>query len=94
MYTVSCLGAPRDRIGALDLVLPSIKASTSVPRSHENAHTLGPPEGPRRSPTVGSWRVAISYEQDTPVLRGPCSFVHESLYSVQHHLDHEKMHHP
>ena len=28
---------------------------------------LGPPWGPRRSPTVGSWGSAVSYERGTPV---------------------------
>ena len=32
---------------------------------------LGPPQGPRHSPTVGSWGGAVSYERDTPVTPPP-----------------------
>ena len=32
---------------------------------------LGPPEGPRHRPTVGSLGGAVSYERDTPVIATP-----------------------
>ena len=33
--------------------------------------SLGPPEGPRHSPTVGSWVGAVSYERGTPITPEP-----------------------
>ena len=36
--------------------------------AHEKAPpSPGPPKGPKRSPTVGSWGVAVSYERGNPV---------------------------
>ena len=30
-------------------------SNSGIPRSKENVHTLGPPQGPRHNPTVVSW---------------------------------------
>ena len=36
--------------------------------AHKNPPTsLGPPYGPRRTPTAGSWERVVSYERGTPV---------------------------
>ena len=40
---------------------------TEVPRSEENAHLLGPPQGPRYGHTVGCVEEAFSYGRGTPV---------------------------
>ena len=38
--------------------------------AHEKAPIpLGPPKGPKHSPTIGSEQVALSYERGTPVIR-------------------------
>ena len=29
---------------------------------------LGPPQGPRHGPTVGSWEAAVSYQRGAPVI--------------------------
>ena len=43
------------------------------PRAKKDAHPLGPSQGPRHSPTVGSQWWAFSYERGTPVNAQPCA---------------------
>ena len=43
------------------------EGGTVVPRSRENSTPLGPSQGPRHSPTVGSQGALVSYERGTPV---------------------------
>ena len=57
--------------------------------AHKKTPTpLGPPQGPNHSPTVGTYRAAVCYEQGTPV---HCQLEWFDIKSTPHESGHSRI---